>query len=142
MSTVSLNNGYFSSMFKIVHENGIELRKPRKIYSEHRQIVDSWPGKIDTAANILRRKGIISVDLTFKGEDADSQFARLQRHQSYFDGIVGCKLDWRRNLPNERQIVATLKADPKVKKDWPNQHAWIAARLIGFRIAFRSTISK
>jgi hypothetical protein len=138
--TDSFNERYFSSLLKTMYQRGIQLRTPRKPYSEHRQIVDSWPKNIDTAAKILKSKNEISVDLTLKGDEAAAQFSRLKQNANYFNDIIGGKVDWKDELPKERQIVAVLAADPMDETDWPRQHAWLAAKLIAFRIAFELAI--
>jgi hypothetical protein len=134
------NERYFSSLLQTMDQRGIQLRTRRKPYSEHRQIVDSWPKNIDTAAKILRSKNEISVDLTLKGNEAAAQFSRLKHNANYFNDIIGGKVDWKDDLPKERQIVAVLHADPTDETDWPRQHAWLAAKLIAFRIAFELVI--
>jgi hypothetical protein len=119
---------------------GIHLRSPRKAYSESRQIIDSWPGNIDTAAKILKSRDEISVDLTLKGDEAAEQFSKLQEKASYFNDIIGGKVQWKDGLPKERQIVIVLSADPTDEDDWPRQHAWLTAKLVAFRIAFEPAI--
>lgn len=136
----SFNERYFSSLLQTMVQRGIQLRTPRKPYSEHRQIVDSWPGNIDTAAKILKSKNEISVDLTLKGAEAAAHFSRLKRNADYFNDIIGGKVEWKDGLPKERQIIAVLPADPTDEKDWPRQHAWLAAKLTAFRIAFEPAI--
>ena len=136
----SLNERYFSSLLQIMHQRGIQLRTPRKPYSEHRQVVDSWPKNIDTAAKILKSKNEISVDLTLKGNEAAAHFSRLKQNANYFNDIIGGKVDWKDELPKERQVVTVLSANPTDEKDWPRQHAWLAAKLIAFRIAFEPAI--
>ena len=134
------NERYFSSLLRTMDQRGIQLRTRRKAYSEHRQIVDSWPKNIDTAAKILKSKNEISVDLTLKGDEAAARFSRLKQDANYFNDIIGGKVDWNDELPKERQIVTVLPADPTDEKDWPRQHAWLAAKLIAFRIAFEPAI--
>jgi len=123
-------------------QRGIQLRTQRKPYSEHRQIVDSWSKNIDTAAKILKSKHEISADLTLKGDEAAAQFSRLKQNENDFNDIIGGKVDWKDDLPKERQIVVMLLADPTDETDWPRQHAWLAAKLIAFRIAFEPVIEK
>ena len=106
------NQRYFSSLLQTMDQRGIQLRSLRKPYSEHRQIVDSWPKNIDTAAKILKSKNEISVDLTLKGDEAAAQFSRLQQNANYFNEIIGGNVNWKDDLPKERQIVAVLPADP------------------------------
>ena len=134
------NQRYFSSLLQTMDQRGIQLRSLRKPYSEHRQIVDSWPKNIDTAAKILKSKNEISVDLTLKGDEAAAQFSRLKQNANYFNAIIGGNVEWKDDLPKERQIFAVLPADPTDETDWPRQHAWLAARLIAFRIAFEPAI--
>jgi hypothetical protein len=136
----SFNERYFSVLLQTMDQRGIQLRTRRKPYSEHRQIIDSWPKNIDTAAKILKSKHEISVDLTLKGDDAAAQFLRLKQNANYFNDIIGGEVDWKDDLPKERQIVVVLLADPTDETDWPRQHAWLAAKLVAFRIAFESVI--
>jgi hypothetical protein len=141
-NTNSLNERYFSSLLQTIDRRGIQLRTPRKAYFEHRQTVDSWPTRIDTAVKILKSKDQISVDLTLKGDEADDQFTELEKDKDYFNIIIGGKVDWKKGAGKERQVVAVLPADPTDEKDWPRQHAWLAAKLLAFRIAFEPKIKK
>jgi hypothetical protein len=138
----SQNRRYFSSLLQTIQRRGVKLRTPRKAYFEHRQIIDSWPMKIDTAAKILRSKKEISVDLTLKSDEADNHFTQLRNDEGYFNDIIGGALRWKKTSGKERQIIAVLHADPTEEKDWPRQHAWIAAKLAAYRIAFEPVIER
>jgi hypothetical protein len=118
------------------------LTRPRKPYFEHRQIVDSWSTNIDTAAKILKSKNEISVDITLKSNEAAQQFIELKQDKKYFNDIIGGELKWDDKLPKERRVIAVLSADPTEESDWPRQHAWLAAKLVAFRIAFGPAIRR
>ena len=137
----SFNERYNSALLQTLHSRGIQMRTPRKAYLEHRQIVDSWPTKIDTAAKVLKSKNLISVDLTLKSGKAERQFRELGKAKKHFNEIIGGDVKWERG-PNERHIIAVLPADPTNESDWPRQHAWLAAKLVAFRIAFEPAIRR
>ena len=132
---------YFSSLFRCMKDEGIpiEVRTPSK---QQFQIIYSWSGPIDIAVNVLRRDKEIRVDLTLKSKDAADQYSRLESDKDDIETVIGKKLEWDPNRPKkERQIIWRLEdTDPKDESDWPRQHAWLAARLVAFRLAFRPRI--
>lgn len=137
----SFNRRYFSALLETIKKRDIQLRSPRSAYIEHRQIIDSWPIGMDTAAKILKSKKQISVDLTLKSDRADEQFVLLRRNERFFEGIIGVGLHWKA-CKKERQIIAALYADPTDECDWRRQHAWLAAKIAAFRIAFEPSIQE
>lgn len=138
----SFNTRYNSALLERLEHAGIQLSRPRKPYFEHRQIFDSWAIHIDTAAKILKSKNQISVDLTLKSAEAGQQFVELEKDKMYYNDIIGGEVKWESGLRKERHIVAVLSADPTDESDWPRQHAWLAARLVSFRIAFGPAITR
>jgi hypothetical protein len=137
----NLYQKYFAALLALMDRSGIKLRTPRKPYAGQFQIIDSWRGKIDTAVNILKSKKKIRVDLTLKGNSANKQFLELEKDKHDVQEVVG-KVKWEPQPVKERQIIAVLKADPTDERDWPRQHAWLAARLIAFRLAFGPRIDR
>jgi hypothetical protein len=81
------------------------------------------------------------VDLTLKSKRANTQFLLLKNDRQYLEEIVG-KVRWNDSPDKERQIIAMLKADPTDETDWPRQHAWLASRLVAFRLAFGPRIER
>lgn len=137
----NFNQKYFAALLALMDRSGIELRTKRKA-DGHRQVIDSWPGPIDSAVKILKTKKEITVDLTLKsGKAAHEQFLLLEKDKRDIQEIVG-KVEWEPQPANERQIIAVLKADPTDETDWPRQHAWLAARVIAFRLAFGPRIDR
>ena len=127
---------YFAALFDRMKRAGIHFR-PRKPYSRQFQIVHSWSGPIDLAVNILKSNKEIRVDLTLKSETSHNQYKRLKKDKIEIEEIIGRKLEWNEKPKTERQIIWRLKkVDPTDKSDWPRQHAWLAARLVAFRLAF------
>ena len=100
----TLNQNYFAVLLALMERSGIELRTKRKA-DGHRQIIDSWPGPIDSAVKILRTKKEITVDLTLKSSKAArEQFLLLKKGKRDVKEIVG-KVQWEPQPANERQII-------------------------------------
>ena len=129
-------NKYFSALLDMMKAIGIHIG-PKKPYSGQFQKVYSWSGPIDIAVNILKRDKQIRVDLTLKSEVAHEQYKRLEDDKREIEEIIGKELEWNDNPKTERQIIWRLEnVDPTNESDWPRQHAWLAARLVAFRLAF------
>jgi hypothetical protein len=68
---------------------------------------------------------------------AHDQYNRLKEDRLAIEDIIGHKLEWNPNPERERQIIWRLEnVEPTDESDWPRQHAWLAARLVAFRLAF------
>lgn len=124
---------YFTALLDMMKRVGIHIDP--KPYSGPFQIVYPWPGPIHIAVKVLKRE--IRVDLTLKSDAAHEQFIRLEEDKPEIEEIIGKKLEWNPKPEKERQIIWRLKnVDPTDKSDWQRQHAWLAARLVAFRLAF------
>ena len=140
MGMVEFRKKYFAALLELMKEAEIpvSLGTPS---GQQFQIIYRWPGPSDVAVNILPRKKEIRVDLTLKGKNADEEYRRLKKERKKIEEIIGRKLEWRPNRdskpPHERQMIWRLhNTDPRKESDWPRQHAWLAARLVAFRLAF------
>jgi hypothetical protein len=125
---------YFTALLDMMKRAGIHIG-PKKAYTRQFQIVYPWRGPIHIAVNVLKRE--IRVDITLKSDAAHDQYKRLEEDKLEIEEIIGQALEWNEKPKRERQIIWRLKnVDPTDKSDWDRQHAWLAARLIAFRLAF------
>ena len=126
---------YFTALLDMMKRAGIHIGP--KPYSGQFQIVYPWRGPIHIAVNVLKREKQIRVDLTLKSEEAHDQYKRLEEDKLEIEEIIGKALEWNERPKRERQIIWRLEnVDPADKSDWQRQHAWLAARLVAFRLAF------
>lgn len=79
-------------------------------------------------ARVNTRENEIGVYLCICGPEKQPHFNLLnENYRKQIESEIGTKLNWR-ELPDakESQIAASsLKADPKDKNRWPEQHEWI-----------------
>jgi Domain of unknown function (DUF4268) len=126
---------YFSALLDMMKRVKI-WAPPKTPSSQQFQIIYSWPGGKDIAVNILKRKEI-RVDLTLKSDQANEEYLALEKDKNAIETVIGKELEWNPTPPTERQIIWRLNnTDPTDESDWPRQHAWLAARLVAFRLAF------
>jgi len=132
----SFYHEYFSSLLNLMRDAGVHVTPTP--YRGQFQIVYSWPDRVHIAVNVLRSTYEIRVDLTLKSGKADEQYQLLEKDKREIAAIVGSEnLEWNPTPKTERQIVLRWNGiDPTEKSDWPRQHAWLASRLVTFRLAF------
>jgi hypothetical protein len=150
-----INQKYFSGLLDVLTQSGIQPRntkEARKAYSENFQIIDTWHHgtvTIESVVKVLMASKTIAVDVTLKpkhkdkdsAKEANDYFLILGEDQQLIGEIIRvANLDWNDSPARERQIILNVAGDPTEKSDWPRQHALLAARLVGFRIAFEPRI--
>lgn len=130
---------YFGALLRMMRGIGIQVGSTTP-YAGQFQIVYRLPNQQHIAVNVLTRDQEIRVDLTLKSKEAHKQYLLLKEQQHVIEEIVGKELEWNSQPKVERQIIWRLKkTDPTKRSDWPRQHAWLAARLVAFRVAFGAT---
>ncbi len=86
-------------------------------------------------ARVNTRENEIGVYLCICGPEKQPHFNLLnENYRKQIESKIGMELNWR-ELPDakESQIVApSLKANPKDKNSWPEQHEWIKNTLEAF----------
>jgi hypothetical protein len=76
------------------------------------------------------------------GPKAKPHFHLLSKDRATIEAELGEALEWR-ELPAKKQsnvVLRRLGVDPTVREDWPEQHAWLQAKLEAFHRVFTPRI--
>lgn len=151
-------NEFYSGLLAVLEKNGIKpetRRSERVAYSNptDHQKIDTWRHgtvTIESAVKVLMSSGEITVDVTLKpktknedsAKDVVTYFEILRKDKEVIDKILGAELDWNPRPPRERQIILKVPCNLSNETDWANYHEILAAKLVAFRIAFKSRIER
>jgi hypothetical protein len=132
-----LRLSYWDSLREYLNEkkSGFQIKRPNKG-------AGYWfpTGKSGCviAAHISTEHRRIGVSLIIHNDPDKIAFRALYGQKEAIEREIGEPLDWQEKLGNKRTRIALYKhgVDPTNEAQWPEQHAWILAKLDSFRSVF------
>jgi hypothetical protein len=114
------------------------LVERKSIVKPHRPRPQQWmnfalgSSKVHLNATINTQKGWIRASIICKGssETAKVYFSLLKKDKEAIQSEFASPLNWE-ELPNRKECRISIRhdVDPTKRKDWPNQHLWLAEKI-------------
>lgn len=127
---------YWTNFVALIKDAGSPLRprKPRPIYELNCRL-DSPHFLL--RATIHTRPTCITADFRIVVRDyanAKAYFDLLRARKAEIEAELSEKLEWRRMPDNieSNMVLRNPNFDPQVQSTWPQQHAWLKAKLEDF----------
>ena len=118
------------------------LQPPTVNASHYRDLQIGIKGFSLRARQTIKRKEI-SAALVMRGANAIGHFYSLRVQEEEIERDFGDKLEWWARAKSEKRVAFRNRdADPTDKKDWHNQHEWLADTLEKLYAVFHPRLEK
>jgi hypothetical protein len=133
---------YWAAFRDYLLEHQSTLR-PQKPSQDHWYSFGIGTSRAHTSALLITRDNEIAVELRMHADDAKDIYRELYEKKDAIEAAIGEPLDWR-EMPDRKasRIVLFLSADGYNEESWPEQFAWLRAKLEAFDKVFRPLLAR